>query len=148
MLRWVTSLLATAAVTAFLWLWSSMPYLDSWYRAKAQPSAVDRLCFQIYPIDWSLLVLGPLLFVCLYRGLSLRHQTRAKIFLIGTLSVGALVMFSLGGLWLRGFLSVPALDWTPTAASPLTVSFNVVLVGLGCFAVSMKRTGEDELRQP
>ena len=148
MLRWVTSLLATAAVTAFLWLWSSMPYLDSWYRAKAQPSAVDRLCFQIYPIDWSLLVLGPLLFVCLYRGLSLRPQAKEKAFLIGTMSIGALVMFSLGGLWLRGFLSVPALDWTPAAASPRTVIFNLLLVGLGCFAVSMKRTGKDEPPQP
>ena len=40
-LNWFITLTTSAALVAFAWLWSSMPYVDAWYRAQAQPSDLN-----------------------------------------------------------------------------------------------------------
>jgi hypothetical protein len=133
--RWMASATTSTAFVAALWLWSSLPYVESWYRAKARPSGLESLCFQLYPFPWSVFLFGALFFVFIQRCLRLREGSGLFSFIIVCLSIGVVVICCLSGILIRRFTTVPALDWDPPRPSLTTLSFNLLLLCLGCMGV-------------
>ena len=130
--RWMASVTTSTAFVATLWLWSSLPYVESWYRAQARPSGLESLCFQLYPLPWCLLLFGSLFFATTQRSLRLGEGSELYSFVIVCLGIGVVVLCCLSGILIRRFVTVPALDWAPAHPSLTTLSFNLLLLCLGC----------------
>ena len=141
-LNWFITLTTSAALVAFAWLWSSMPYVDAWYRAQAQPSDLESFCLQCYPIQWLILLLAPVVVFYIHSNFTALRCDARKVFVTAFVGLGITSMFCLVASLLRRFLSVPALDWTPAAPSLLTLGFNIVLLGLGVGCAVVKWTGK------
>ena len=73
---------------AFLWLWSTIPYIENWYSNIFRCSLLGKTLFKFYFFDWCSVTVAIATVYIVYRDLAFEWYRLAKSFLVCVLSLG------------------------------------------------------------